>query len=86
MKKKALKVISVDWIDSSSNGGWMPMKDRAYPLNLKCSTIGYLIHEDRESVRVSSSIAFDNDEAADSFNAAITIPRVAITRIRRLKS
>lgn len=61
------------------------MKDRAYPLNLKCSTVGFLIHEDPTSVRVSSSVAFDTEEAASEFNAAITIPRVAIKRIRKVK-
>lgn len=86
MKQPKLpKLVAVDWIDSSSSNGWIDMPNRDFRLNLKCSSVGYLVHEEKDRVRVSASIAFDNNGNADQFNNTITIPRVAIQRIRKVK-
>ncbi len=75
-----MRMVCVEWVDSNSWGGWhgkQEMKDDAS--NLKCCTVGMLISETAELVNIVQS-----SSAMGSFDSRMTIPRVAIKRMRRL--
>lgn len=73
-----LKLVQIDWIDSTRRPGW---RDSGLsPPCMKCTSVGYLVSDDPESVTVSAC----HSVSEDTFLDAITIPKVAITRRRWL--
>lgn len=73
-----LKMVLVEWIDSSANGRWLTHEAMSTLVLSKCITIGYLMHEDEEKVVVAQSI--DISEVPPNFNNTMMIPKVAITK------
>lgn len=76
---KHLAVVWVEWIDSSTTGGWST-KERVLANDLRCWTCGLLVSEDDEAVTVCASYS-----AHESYLDAITIPKVAITKIEEIE-
>lgn len=77
------KPVHVRWIDSGGHRGWNDPAD----LNLKpmeCESLGWLVHEGKDAVTVALNRVADGSSCAP-FGELMTIPRVAIKRMRRVK-
>lgn len=76
--------VYVQWVDSGGHRGWRDPDD----LNLEpmyCETLGWLVRKTEDTVTVALNGVFDNTSSAP-FGEFVTIPRVAITKMRRVKA
>lgn len=80
---KKYPVVMIEWVDSHRLGGWRDTNEvieiLSEPKRMNCVTCGFLIHEDKASITVALNIG--NEQCAD----AMTIPRVAISRIKKIR-
>lgn len=74
--------VEFDWVDSAAHQGpWdehdaiVANVERVGALN--CHTVGYLIHEDDDTVTIAQSVTYDLNRLS-LLGHAMTIPRVAI--------
>lgn len=72
------KVVQVEWFDISSRSGWHEVHEAKG--NYKVISIGYLLSLDDNAVIIAQSIA-ENDLLA----ASLTIPKVNVKKITRIK-
>ena len=73
-----MKAVYVEWEDASSAFGdaWTPREDVIKRGVCKCKTIGFIIHEDKNSITVVASL-HRSDVAGD-----MNIPKSAIRKRR----
>jgi len=74
-----LKIIHIEWEDAKATYGWHSTDEivkRTFPV----TTVGILIHEDAESITVSTSYARATGDWADP----ITIPKRCINKRKTL--
>lgn len=82
MKLKRLPVY-VEWLDSGGHRGWRNPDDMDLS-PMHCETLGWLVRKTKKTVTVALNGVFDGTSCAP-FGEFITIPRVAITKMRRVK-
>lgn len=76
-----MRLIELDWIDSSSTHGWAdPIPSHPDTMNIK--SIGFLLCEDKSTITMSAHVARNGQ----SSHSPITIPKVAIIKRRNLGS
>lgn len=76
--------VDVEWLDSSHQNGWST--DPKPSADMRCYTRGWLISETIDHVLVSAHATASRDGGPiDQFNCPMTIPRRAITRLRKRK-
>lgn len=70
----------IEWVDSNMNHGWRTKGEIARKKeHLSCYSIGFLIEETDDTVSFSASW-----DLTDGFADAMTIPKVAITKMREV--
>lgn len=74
-----MKILYVEWWDSVSTQGWHSEHEDS---DMSCTTIGYLISEDKRRLKIAQSISLHKPE---SFCNIIEIPKVAIRKWRVVK-
>lgn len=73
----------VEWDDSGSSQGWGTIgRNRNEPL--KCISTGWLIASSDKAVTLVSHLAADGNDAPHIGHTEFTIPRAAVTSMRRL--
>lgn len=80
MRKRPLVVI--EWIDTCSHDGWRTEKfciDNNKPS--RCCSVGWLLKKSRDKVLITTMREIDDDGCNDRQS----IPRKAVTSIRRLE-
>jgi len=70
-------IVMITWIDSSSLYGWNPLEAK---MDLKATSIGIVIHSDKERVVLTTTLAHDTMTP----HSQIHIPRKAISKMRYL--
>ena len=75
-----MRMILVEWVDSSFAQGWMSKEHARHHSFSKIASAGILLHEDSEKITIMQSVS-DKDDAGDG----ITIPKCSIKRMRQLK-
>lgn len=71
----------IEWIDSMHTAGWAD-RDLCESKKLSnCKTLGWLIKETKDIFIIG--LSFDNQ--TDSFGQLLTIPKVAVKKVRKLK-
>jgi len=75
-----MKLVLVEWVDSAFAQGWMDKSVAKTHKASNCTSIGILVHQDNDKITIVQSIS-DKDSVGDG----ITIPRVSIKRIRKLR-
>ena len=75
------KVVRVEWVDSHSKHGWHYSSEEELHL-FRCTTIGILDKEDKDSIRVILSVYNDDHDYA---HTNMTIPKCSIKSIKRIK-
>lgn len=73
-----MELVEIEWLDSAEQSGWQWKPSRGVPA-APCRTAGYLIHESKRRIVIAGSIG------PDQVMSPLTIPKVAITRRRRLR-
>ena len=73
-----MKLVLIEWVDSTSMGGWTDNDDMDL---CECETVGFLLKEDKKKVIVAQSISDGATRYCDRFG----IPRGCIKSIRKLK-
>lgn len=70
--------VEITWIDSCTYGdGWVAGVGSARPA--PCTTVGFLLRETKSYIVIAHTVA------PEHVMGALTIPKVAITKRRRLK-
>lgn len=80
---KRYPMVLVRWIDSSSRAGWQNRKKATRQMGAKdaqCVTAGFLLRKSKNRLILALNMA-DTGEAGH----LMSIPRVAIKRVRKLK-
>jgi len=84
-----MDLVLVEWLDAHSGRGWQTieqLESAAEPL--RCRSVGWLVRRTRECVVIASHISGAEQAeqgATISGQGDMMIPRVAITRIRKLR-
>lgn len=81
-----MKVVAVDvvWLDSSHENGWI--REPRTQQDLRCFTRGWLVGETRTAILVSAHATATRDGGPlDQFHSPMTIPKAAITSLRRTR-
>jgi len=74
-----LKILLIEWVDSTFHGGWIG-KDELKMVPLKCYSAGVVIDENPDAITLALS-GGEGEQYADT----MTIPKCSIKRIRELK-
>lgn len=79
--------VYVEWVDSMAISGWFSPRIVAEEAGgLRCETLGFLVHEDEESVTVSSSVSLTpKGDGINSSSDPMSIPRCAIRVLRYIE-
>ena len=81
-KVKPLIKMEIEWIDSFSSKGWGPKSEHIKGFDhAKCRTVGYLIERTKKSISLAQSLS----DITRNISDVMTIPTVAITKIKVLK-
>lgn len=72
-----MKLLYVKWADSATHGGWVSKTDEFCPVD--CESVGWLTKSTKRHIVLAQS---RNEEQLSNL---ISIPRVAIIEMRRLK-
>ena len=75
---KKIHAYTINWRDSAGLRGWRQMDPREFGVS-DITSIGWLIHETKKEITITTSIS-EHGSAMD----ALTIPREAITRMRKI--
>lgn len=79
------KLVAIHWLDAASVSSWQDPDDHGLTAHPAIS-VGWLVHEDKVSVTISSTICFDPDnEGKYQINGAMTIPRGMIVKQRVMR-
>lgn len=73
-------LVHVVWIDSCATGGWNTKKGLASATI--CESVGWLASSTKETI----TVAGHKSDATGEWNGAMTIPRVAVRKLRGLSS
>lgn len=77
---KPLPIVEVLWLDAHSVDGWhRKPKHKLKPVR----SVGMLVKQTKRAVVLAASHHADTDEP---FSSAVTIPRCAVTKMRKVKS
>ena len=76
-----MKLVQIDWIDSTSSGRWEPDEDGGKHRLPRIRTVGYLLHRDKERMVLTQSV----DSELKSNCDRIVIPMGCIKKLRYLK-
>lgn len=85
-KLKKWERVEIDWIDSMHRGKWIyegELHDIIQDKYMKCKTIGFFFTQTKLGVVVVQSKSDDGEEKCN-VDAVMQIPKVAITKIRRI--
>lgn len=75
-------LVLVEWVDSTSNGAWQHRREAVRKAGCsRCCTVGMVLSASADSLTLLQSVSLGTDEV----DATFSIPRAAITRIRRLE-
>mgnify|MGYP000676822312 CR=1 FL=1 len=80
---KSRPIAYVEWVDSAkfSTRVWNDAEDVSKAKLAVCRSVGYVIHEDKESITIAAHAGYDfRDVSGD-----MKIPKAAITKRRRVK-
>ena len=73
-------LVYIEWEDSSASGGvWNGIERLAKMKNQRCTSIGYLVHEDRDCVVVAGH------KGGFDFSGDMRIPKRSILRKKRIR-
>jgi len=78
--KLKYKPVLVEWVDSSLIEGWTFTEEISHRKPLFIETIGWLIHQSKKQLIVSSSLGKNPDQACGTIN----IPIVSINQIKEI--
>jgi hypothetical protein len=86
MKLPNYPLVKVFWLDSHVTPEWVSIEEiQDNATSLDCVSVGFLVHENKESVTVASHVSIAGRRYTASCDGAMTIPRKAITKMVRLK-
>lgn len=69
------KIAEITWVDSCGAHGWSD-KARAANESMTIRSIGFVVHDDKESITISTSTN------PSSCHSPVTIPRIAIKKLK----
>ena len=73
------RIAEVSWVDSSGHDGW---HEEFNEIADKITSVGYVIREDDKQVIIAQAISLTHNP----FCSQMSIPKVAITKIRNLRN
>lgn len=88
MKGKAPQIVLVEWIDSHSGDGWMPLDElREKASILYCRSVGFLIEQNRAGLMLVGSISGEkNGNIRLNGTGDIFIPRKCVVKVKVFKA
>lgn len=78
-KVQSVKLVHIEWIDSTSATGWTPLSEIEEELDVTHS-VGFLMNEGSHFIVLAHSF----DPSTESANGLMTIPRQAIEKMRTI--
>lgn len=74
--------VEVRWIDSAFHRGWSSASQKRNEMaTSECRTVGYFIASDKVAVKLAMNMA----DKGENYGDGISIPRVAVKKMRRLR-
>lgn len=86
--KKKLEVVAVTWIDSYHSGGWRG-SDELPPIDheviSECLSVGFLVERGKKFIRLALSNDYPSQPGVGRYGHFISIPRVAVKKIKKVR-
>ena len=73
-----MKLYIIEWWDHVGDAGWVEHPEKMKPA--RCKTIGWLVHEDKESIKLADTLTDD-----DGVGGISLILKSAIIKKRKLE-
>ena len=78
-------LVHVWWVDSCTMNGWRHLSEMPdADMTTHCETVGWLLKKNDKELVVGGSVG-DLDMPNAQANSIMVIPRVAVTKMRRIK-
>ena len=74
------RLVLIEWVDSHMDQGWNREEPMTMPL--RCRSVGWLLHDGKEAKTI---VPHMTDEEAPQRCGVMTIPSVAVVRIKDLR-
>lgn len=78
------QIIKIDWVDSYGHTSRWEATEDFKPDKLICTTVGFLLHENENSISLSASYAPETENTVEQVNGIMTIPKSAIVASTKL--
>lgn len=79
-----MEIRYVEWVDSSGRGHWHAMKEARDLVPDRCTTVGFVLTESDDYLTLIQSFTNRKEEDDNQADNAISIPKVAITKMETL--
>ena len=84
------KLVEIIWDDAHSNGHsetWVNIAEfmRSTDKPIQCKSVGYVVHECKETVAIVASLSFDDDDRIGQVSGTLVVPRGMIRSMKVLK-
>jgi hypothetical protein len=81
-----MKLVLVEWVDSSSRHCWTRLNERKGSELLRCRSVGWLVEETKEVLVLAPHMSGEGQGVHVMGTGDMAIPRVAVRRVMVLKS
>jgi len=71
-----MKQVKIVWLDACSQSGWENRNEQILPELIECQTLGFVVAENDQAIKVAQTINHDQ------YNATISIPKSQIKSVR----
>ena len=66
MKQKDYPIVIITWLDHTGTSAWKTLDEVKSTVHVTCKTIGWLVHEDKNVVKVYDSMTDDGGFGGES--------------------
>jgi hypothetical protein len=80
-----MKLIYVEWTDASSGPGWQRIDEIQQQRPLRCRSVGWLVHEDKDHIVLAASTYMPIEGFVMQAACDISIPLGMITKRKVLR-
>lgn len=84
MRKKQ-QLVRLEWLDSEVSSGWSDGADFETVKLRRVTSVGWVIAETDDALVLAAHIQLEKDGTLDVVSDAMTIPKVAIVNLRKLR-
>jgi len=81
-----MKIVKVTWLDSyGATPSWQEIDDAKGYIALRCHSIGYLLEDEKDYIKIAPHYAAETEQTLEQVSGVMSIPRICVVEIKKLK-